>query len=342
MSQWINFTELREQLVFVDVLASYNVTLEPKGNGDQHVGKCPLPSHKDASGKTFSANFAKGIWQCFGCHESGNVIDFGVLMEGKSKRDGQAVRAVAKMLKERFVEKRVNGDSPSATRKAENVPRSNAPAFPSAAQQTVINQPLDFELKTLETAHPFFDERKLSQETVARFGLGFCKRGSLSGRIAVRLCDDAGQLVGYAGLALDRSIKPRYLFPTPREHEGVRHVFDPGKFLYNGHRLAKAVKELIVVRECHSVWHLFQGGFANVVALMSDQCSDDQAAMVSIITTAENARVWLLTDSSAEADETARSFLPKVAADRLCRWIKVKADEDIAPEHPLLRALPRR
>jgi hypothetical protein len=60
MKNWINFVELRKQLVFADVLASYDVTLEPKKAG-QHVGRCPLPTHPDAKGKTFSANFEKGL-----------------------------------------------------------------------------------------------------------------------------------------------------------------------------------------------------------------------------------------------------------------------------------------
>lgn len=336
MSQWINFVELRKQLNFADVLASYRVELQPKGNSGQYVSTCPLPVHRDAKGKTFSANLAKGVWQCFGCHESGNVIDFAVLMEGKNKKEGKAVRAVATMLKERFIEK---GSS-----KAADSPKSKQGPAQSVAP-VVVNQPLDFALKTLETTHPYFEESKLLPETIARFGLGFCKRGSLTGRIAVPLSDDTGQLVGYAGFdpqtAETSGKAPRYVFPTPREHDGITHLFDAGKFLYNGHRLGKAVKDLIVVRECHTIWHLVQGGFPNVVALMGDCCSEEQAAMIPLLT-ADNARVWLLTDSSEEGENAGRSLLPQVAVDRLCRWIKVKNEDEIAPDHPLLSALAKR
>ena len=87
MKNWINFVELRKQLDFAAVLALYDVHLESKSNSEQHVGKCPLPSHGEAKGKTFSANFKRGLWQCFGCKESGNIIDFAALMEGKDKKD---------------------------------------------------------------------------------------------------------------------------------------------------------------------------------------------------------------------------------------------------------------
>ena len=336
MKDWIDFAELRKQLVFSDVLASYDVTLTPKGNTGQHTGTCPLPSHEDAKGQTFSANFEKGIWQCFGCRESGNVIDFAVLMEERNRKNGKDVRAVAVMLRDRFV-KKAAPDFPL------DRPRSNDAA--ADAPKTVVNQPLDFALKTLEIAHPFFAEQNLSAETVSRFGLGFCKRGSLAGRIAVPLHDDQEQLVGYAGLLLDpkedREDNPRYLLPAPREHDGVKHVFDAGKLLYNGFRIGKIVRDLIVVRECHTVWGLWQGGFANVVALMGDECSEEQATLLTFLTS-DNARVWLLTDSSPESTTCAETLLMRVASSRLCRWVKVGKEQDIAPDHPFLAVLPKR
>jgi DNA primase len=340
---WINFVELRKQLVFSDVLAYYKVNLQPKGQDGQHVGRCPLPSHRDQKGNTFSANYEKGLFQCFGCKETGNVIDFAVLMEGENKKDGKAVRGVALWLREKFVDKSPSKPEPERTPAAEKAATEEDSG--GADLPIVYNQPLDFELKTLDSEHPYFAEQKLSAETVARFGLGFCNRGFLSGRIATPLCDDAGELIGYAGLAVNdtgrRTGDPRYLFPASREHDGVLHVFDPCKFLYNGYRVGKGAKDLIVVRDCHTVWHLLQGGFPNVVALMGDDCSEDQAALIPLLT-ADTARIWLLTDSSVASENTGQTFLPQVASSRLCRWLKVAKEQEIAPDHPLLRALPRR
>lgn len=339
---WINFAELRQQLNLETVTASYNVTLSQKGNSQQYVGVCPLPSHKDAKEKTFSANFEKGVWQCFGCKESGNVIDFAVLMEGRDKKDGKAVREVAKMLRDRFVTAANPNPAVAQPKPASaQIERTQ----PSEERRVVVNQPLDFELKTLDTEHPYFAASHLSKETVDHFGLGFCKRGLLAGRIAVPLVDDAAELVGYAGLALTQSEttrdNPRYLFPAPREHEDATYTFDASKFLYNGFRIGKAVKDLVVVRDCHTVWSLWQGGFANVVALMGNECSEDQANILTFLT-ADKARIWMLTDMSVESHACAESLLPKVAASRMCRWIKVSKEEEMAPEHPLLAVLPRR
>lgn len=336
MSEWINFAELRKQLSFGVVLESYRVELSRKGNTDQYSGQCPLPKHGGKNGKTFSANLSTGLWQCFGCKASGNVIDFAVLMEGCDKRDGKAVRKVAASLRERFARKNEReANSPRETKRPETQPQL----------PTVINQPLDFALKTLETNHPWFAQHGLTPETVEHFGLGFCKRGSLTGRIAVPLVDDAQQLVAYAGRIVDDAVvtdtNPKYLFPPPREVDGALHVFDPGKFLYNGFRVGKAVKDLIVVQECHFVWSLWQGGFGNVVALMGEQCGDEQAELVNLLTQ-NNARIWVLTDSSEPSAVCAASVFFKVTPSRLCRWIRVEKEVDIAPDHPLLAALPKR
>jgi DNA primase len=334
MKTWIDFNELREKLPFAEVLAGYNVEMTQKGTSAQYTGRCPLPSHPDAKGTTFSANYEKRVWQCFGCKAHGNILDLAVLIEGKNPKNGKDVRLVAAGLVERFLTKTDHKKTAPTV-----VPEKEKPRRTDESKM-VVNQPLDFELKTLDAEHPCFAERKILPDTVHEFGLGFCKRGLLSGKIAVPLVDDARALVGYAGMSLENN-GPRYLFPTSREHDDVKHVFERGRFLYNGYRIGKAVKDLIIVRECHSVWHLFQGGFVNVVGLMGNDCSDEQSGLISILTS-DRARVWLLTDSTRESDDTAASFLFKVAPLRLCRWVKVKKDSDIAPEHPILAAIAKR
>lgn len=335
MSSWIDFKELRKKLKLEAVLKFYSITLSRKGTTDQFVGPCPLPKHMDKRGAPFSANLERGMWQCFGCKESGGVLDLAVLMEGHDKRDGRKVNSVAAKMQRELL--KTDEKKPAA-------PPKSAPS-PTSSKRTVVNQPLDFQLKTLETEHPYFAEHKLSAETVAHFGLGFCKRGALTGRIAVPLVDDAQQLVAYTGLVVDESqitdSNPRYLYPPPREIDDVLHVFDRTKFLYGGFRIPRAAKDLIVVRECHTVWKLWQGGFGNVVALMGDSCADEQAELVNLLTP-PNGRIWFLSDSSDASRVCAISLTPKIASSRLCRWIRVETEADMAPDHPLVAALAKR
>jgi DNA primase len=144
----------------------------------------------------------------------------------------------------------------------------------------VVNAPLDFELQRLESDHPYLRERGFTEETVKRFGLGYCQRGLMKGRIAIPLHDAEGALIGYAGRIVDEEADtPRYLFPGSRDHNGTRHEFRKSAFLYNGFRVENPTR-LVVVESFTAVWWLTQAGITNVVALMGASCSETQAGLL--------------------------------------------------------------
>ncbi len=62
----------------------------------------------------------------------------------------------------------------------------------------VINVPLTFELK-LDPDHPWFKQVGLLPHTVKEFGLGYCSKGMMGGRIAFPIRNKRGDLIGYAG-----------------------------------------------------------------------------------------------------------------------------------------------
>src|ERR1022692_2749751 len=223
MTNWIDFKRLNEQLDFADVLRFYGVKLEL--TGDQHHGFCPLPVHigkrKSAS---FSANVKKGIWHCFGaCGQSGNILDFAILMERGNLENGADVRRVASQLQKRFL----SGSAPPEK------------TLEMDEENVVINAPLDFELKGLDATHPYLFDRGFTEETIARFGLGYCSRGLLAKRVAIPLHNSDGRLIGYAGRVVnDLEISednPKYKLPGRRKRKGVIHEFRKSLLLYNEH-----------------------------------------------------------------------------------------------------------
>src|SRR6266404_7030204 len=181
MTNWIDFKELRKQLDFGEVLRHYRVEL--KLTGEQHHGFCPLPSHKGKKNSpSFSANVKRGIWQCFGCGQKGNVLDFAVLTEKGDPKNGGDVRRIATEWYDRLTTSQLSG---------------------SIEEDVVTNAPLDFELKGLDEKHPYLLSRGFTAETIERFGLGYCTRGLLAERIAIPLHNAEGELVGYAGRVVD-------------------------------------------------------------------------------------------------------------------------------------------
>jgi len=324
MSNWIDFKELRANLDFERVLEHFGI--EVKRRGDQHHGFCPLPGHQGKrNSPSFSANLARGIFQCFGCGAKGNVLEFAALMERVDPKNSTAFRDVALRLKERFCPE--PGSARQAGKQVKEEQPAGKPVSPEAP--ALINAPLDFELKGLDPKHPYLAGRGFTPETIARFGLGFCSRGLLKDRIAIPLHDHKGRLVGYAGRVVDDKVvsedNPKYRFPSKREREGKVFEFRKTRFLYNGFRIMAPVDNLIVVEGFTSVWWLDQNGFANTVATMGSDCSERQAKLIlDLVMTA--GRVWIVPDGDAAGERHAHSLLGQVSSHRFVRWVKLEKD----------------
>jgi DNA primase len=319
MTNWIDIKELRKQLDFGKVLQHYGVEL--KLTGDQHHGFCPLPLHNGKKNSpSFSANLKRGIWQCFGCGKKGNVLDFAVLMEGANPKKGEDVRRVALELNERFL-----SDEDSALNS--NNEENNEISPLSEEDEVVVNRPLDFKLKGLDASHPYLLKRGFTAETIKDFGLGYCSRGLLRDRIAIPLQDAEGKLLGYAGRVVDDKTisedNPKYKLPGRRERKGITYEFKKSLLLYNTHRIAGPVQDLIVVEGFASVWWLTQAGIPNVVALMGASCSSEQARIISALVPPEGC-VWIFTDGDAGGERCAEDIFLHIATHCAIRWARLE------------------
>lgn len=353
---WIDFKELRQQLSIAQVLAHYRVSIRQKA--DQGSGFCPLPTHQPARGTqrkrspSFSVNFAKNVWQCFGCGASGNVLDLACRLEGLDPGDGDNVRQVALELARTFgldterprrAQKRIDHTDadaqPKKDQQALETPADRGWAEGGAAHRgiandtvsdVVVNSILDFELKNLDSSHPYLLQRGFTEETIQRFGLGFCSRGVMKDRIAIPIHDPQGCLLAYAGRLVDDQLidaeHPKYLFPGPRERNGKRLEFHKSLVVYNLNRLEqRPLDHLIVVEGFPSVWWLSQHGHANVVAVMGSTASADQLRLIETSVTPAGT-VWILPDGDEAGTRCAQSLLA-LSSERSVRWLKLDPGE---------------
>lgn len=313
MSEWLDFKELRRQLDFGEVLRHYGVEL--KLSGDQHHSFCPLPSHQGKrNSPSFSANVKRGIWQCFGCGQKGNLLDFAVLMEKGNPESGEDVRRVAAQLRDRFV----TGETLSAKLEKES-------AEPEA-DNVVVNATLDFHLKRLDATHPYLFKRGFNERTIEKFGLGYCSHGFLAGRVAIPIHNREGNLVGYAGRLVNDDVisedNPKYKFPGRRNRKDVIHDFRKSFLVYNAHRITAPVDDLVIVEGFTDFWWLTQSGIINTVAPMGASCSVEQSEiMVSLVS--PSGRVWILTDGDPAGERCAHDIFANVGPYRLVRWIRL-------------------
>lgn len=322
MNTWIDFKELRARLDCEQVLRSYGV--EVKRKGSQHHGFCPLPNHQGKKNSpSFSANLERGIFHCFGCGATGNILEFAALMENANPEDGSMLRKVALKLKNEFC--------PDLRANATPVKKAvvKSPPSKSSVLPVVVNQPLDFELKGLDRNHPYLGSRGFTKETIAHFGLGYCARGIFKERIAIPLHDSAGKLIGYCGrVVYDATISeenPRYRFPSKRERDGRVFEFRKQAFIYNGYRFKAPLDDLIVVEGFTSVWWLHQNGLPRVVAVMGADCSGLQGELI-VALTKPTGRIWLMPDGNKAGLRCAQSLFTQISPYRFTRWVKLDGE----------------
>lgn len=317
MPQWVDYKEIKSEIAFTDVLEHYRIELKVKGR--QATGFCPLPSHDgNRKSPSFSVNLDRGVFQCFGCGAKGNVIDFIAVMEKLDAKDKRDFHKAALIAQDVFLLK----TRPKPTRPASTKASDTRPVR--------INPPLDFALKGLDKRHPYLAERGFKPKTIERFGLGYCHRGMLKGRIAIPLHDPQGALIGYAGRLADDSLidkdNPKYKMPATRERDGLVYEFRKSLLLYNGHALAPLLDELIVVEGFPAVWWLWQELRTDAVALMGASCSPEQAQLI-IEAVKPDGRIWIMPDGNEAGERCAASLLTQLAPSRFVRWVRLDQDK---------------
>ena len=292
MSRWIDFKRLKGELLFTTVLSHYQIDHNQAKVQDTIL--CPF--HDDET-PSCSINKDKGIFRCFGCDTSGNVLDFVCEMEGLDPEDPKDLAKGAQIAIVAILGKQV-GDfarkpkastyrhrKPATTKKPKREKRKPAKSQkeeeseqkPDAeANEVKANPALTFELQNLVKEHEFFDKRGISRDTVETFGLGLCTRGIMKDRIVIPIHNQLAELVAYAGRWPEEILPDdtsRYRFPT-NFHKSIE--------LFNLHRAIPLLEEgstLFVVEGFWSAIRLHNEGFA-VVAVFGHEVSEDQANLI--------------------------------------------------------------
>lgn len=166
-----------------------------------------------------------------------------------------------------------------------------------------VDPPLTFQLK-LDPAHPYLAERGLSAEVIAEFGLGYCSRGSMAGRVCIPIHNERGELVAYAGRWPGDDDIPegedRYKLPAK---------FQKSRILFNLHRVSDA-EHVVLVEGFWSVFRLHAMGVP-VAALMGNSVSQPQIALLRERGTR---RVTLLLDGDDAGGAARGRALPALAS----------------------------
>jgi len=274
--KWVDFKALKAQVGIRQVLERYGFLgkLRDKGQG-KLVGPCPIHGGKNPN--SFHANTEKNVFNCFTGCGGGNVLDLVAKIE---KCD---VRAAGEKLASWFgleFSRSEGADNRATMRQdARSGTSATSPASKEKRAQEsppeVVNPPLESPLKTLNHDHAYLRERGLTAPTVKTFGVGFCVRGLMKGRIAIPIHNERGELVAYAGRAInDELAKEEGKYKLPGG-------FLKGHVVFNLNRAKEqAGKGVIVVEGFFDAMKVHQAGFPNVVALMGSTITEEQEELL--------------------------------------------------------------
>jgi len=293
-TSWVDFRAVKAAVSIQMVLDRYQINWLRKETGDL-VGKCPI--HRGDGKRAFRVNVKKNIFNCFSCSARGNVIDLVAAMEQCSVRDA-AVR-----LRDWFS---VSMPTAGGHQQIPGPQRIIEPI--KLGEQVAENKPLGFELKGIDPTHPYLANRGITRETAERFGAGFFPgKGTMSGRIVIPIHNEKGELVSYAGRAIDDS-EPKYKFPAG---------FHKAQVLFNFHRVVKeqnADRPVVLVEGFFDCMRVHEAGFP-AVAIMGCSLSGAQEHLLA----SHCDRVIVMLDG----DETGRRAANEISS-RLARKMFVR------------------
>jgi len=225
-TEWISRNDVFAALDMCAVLAHYEIET---GRGSSFRVHCPF--HEDER-PSCSVNPGKKMFNCFGCGENGNVLDFIAAMENfdpkaefrtvlevaieiighnptPEKGSGSGKRHKSKTKKGKPENKRSlkevgNEQSPASNPKPNKQRRKRKTKKKIEAEsQLEPNRVLEgpaFPLK-LEKKHAFLKQRGFDRELLNGFGIGYEPRSNamMTGRICFPIHNAKGELVAYSG-----------------------------------------------------------------------------------------------------------------------------------------------
>ncbi len=289
----INATKIEE------VVGSF---VELRKRGVNYIGLCPFHNEKTPS---FNVNPAKGIFKCFGCGEGGDAVSF--LMKHEHYTYPEALRWLANKYGIQIEEEVLTQEEVAQQSERDRIYQIND--FAQKYFQEILFS--DIEGKSIGLS--YLKERELSEETIKRWGIGYCKDagddfsrkalakgftkeelvnagvslvnsndGSLYDRFRGRVCfpihNLGGRVLGFSARTLRTDkVKAKYV----NSPESL--IYSKGKVLFGLH-LAK--NEIVKQDECFlvegnmDVVMMSQNSVTNVVATSGTALTEDQIRLI--------------------------------------------------------------
>lgn len=284
--------EIRSRNDIVDVISGY-VRLQKKGSS--YFGLCPFHNEKSPS---FSVSRQKQMYYCFGCGAGGNVYTF--LMEYENFSFVEAVKYLADRAGIELPEVEYSKEAKEKADLRTSILEVNK----LAAKYYYVQ----LKSERGRAAYTYLKDRKLSDETITAFGLGYSNKFSddlykylrkkgyseelirqtglintderqgvydkFWNRVMFPIMDVNSRVIGFGGRVMGDA-KPKYL------NSPETAVFDKSRNLYGLNRARTSRKPYFLLCEGYmDVIALHQAGFTNAVASLGTAFTPGHASLI--------------------------------------------------------------
>ena len=284
--------QVRQSNDIVDIVGQY---VHLKKQGANYFGLCPFHNEKSPS---FSVSPDKQIFYCFGCGKGGNAITF--LMEYENYSFQEAVKVLADRAGITLPEADYSEEMKKQELHRQRLFAINKEA--ATYYYRMLRGPKG------ERGLRYFEERRLTPETMNRFGLGFAdgsssdltkhlrecgytdeeilaagvgafeeKRGlhdKFWNRVMFPIQDVQNRVIGFGGRVMGDG-KPKYL------NSPETPIFDKGHNLYALHLAKRSRTEQFILCEGYmDVISMHQAGFSQAVASLGTSFTAGQAQVL--------------------------------------------------------------
>ena len=323
----MNFVDIIKNSIRLSDVVSQKVKLSKKGNNI--VGLCPFHSEKTPS---FTVNDERGLYYCFGCGASGDVIQFTCDINALDFKG--AVNYLAEMY---------GIDIPQNV----NNKTSLNPVLEAAALW------FEKQLYSNPVAVKYIKSRKITEGIIKRFRLGYAPASGLSNyllskgfviddvknagllnlqnqdyfynRIIFPICNSSGNIIGFGGRSIIDGQRPKYL-----NSKGSIY-FHKRENLYASHiaiREARKHGKIVVVEGYMDVLMLHQVGISNAVGLLGTSMTAEHLTYLWEITS--EVIVWMDGDVAGKmaSIKTASLALSLIRPGCIIKFVDVVVDND--------------
>lgn len=244
----INLDKVKEQINIIDLAKTY--TEVERVNGREYKCSCLNPAHNDSTPSMF-LNKDKGLFNCFSCGVSGDIISLVELVEGIDFK-----KAVKMLMDSNNIEYDEVNITEYVIRDSFNLEKLREMLNMYKSKNYFPEDILD----KYKGIPRYFIDKGFKKETLEHFEIGFCgdSNDDMYKRATIPWRDLEGNIVAINGRDITGTKDKKYKFKGGSAKKRV---------LYNLYNLTKSNEPIIIVESEKDVWSLYEAGYKRSVAL---------------------------------------------------------------------------